>query len=574
MKFKIKSQYILGSILLTLLLMMIVLVLLLNRNANQTKQELIERSRRLANQRFETLIKVQRRNKNLIINDYTFWDEMVTFTTQRDLKWGKDNIIPMLTNYNFDFARVYASNKEKIDSYAIRNGEISEGVIFPSELDHFLQNPGTYHWFTIVNNQVVELFGATIHNTDDPEHKTDPAGFFFAGSLLDSVYLNDLDQLIEGHSTVVLNNSQSAVNLDTENIMGSLPLLNKDGQLIAYLQLHNNPEFLSLFQTSSRHILLLSLISAIVIMIIFYTLLIRLIGYPLRIISQILANKKGISKAQKLKKFGYEFAQISELIVQSYQQQEQLLYLKEKAEESDRLKSTFLANMSHEIRTPINGLIGFSELIGHADTTPEQHSEFQKIMKSCAKDLMHIMDDIIEISKIDAGEIKLRNQSFSVVQLFNELEMLFSQQIKMKEKRIHLIVVPPKNNILIIIDGYRLKQILSILLDNAIKFTEKGHVELTYQYTPPTIKFRVKDTGIGIRKEKQEVIFQQFRQSEEHLARTHGGNGLGLTILKKLTGMMNGTVSLESEVGKGTIFKVTFPIDNRDLSENIGEFPK
>lgn len=574
MKLKIKSQYILGGILLTLLLMMIALVLLLNSNANHTKQELIERSRRLANQRFETLINLQQRHKNLIINDYTFWDEMVTFTTERDLQWGKDNIIPMLTNYSFDFAGVYANNKEEIDRYAVKNIDISEGVIYPNELDYFLQNPGTYHWYTIVNNQVVELFGATIHHTDDPEHTTDPAGFFFAGSLLDTLYLNELDQLIDGHSSVVMNNSQKAVNPASDNIIGSLPLHNKDGQLIAYLQLRNKPEFLSLFQTSTRHVLLVSIISAIVIMVIFYILLIRLIGYPLRIISQILTNKKGISKAHKLKKFGYEFAQISDLIVQSYQQQEQLLYLKEKAEESDRLKSTFLANMSHEIRTPINGLIGFSELIGHADTTPEQHSEFHKIMKSCAKDLIHIMDDIIEISKIDAGEIRLRHQSFSVIQLFNELEMLFTQQIKMKEKSIHLIVVPPKNNILLIIDGYRLKQILSILLDNAVKFTEKGHVELTYQYTPPTITFRVKDTGIGIRKEKQEIIFEQFRQSEEHLARTHGGNGLGLAILKKLTRMMNGTVTLESEVGKGTIFKATFPIDNRDLSETLGEFPK
>jgi len=574
MKLNIKSQYILGSILLFLLLLMIALVLLLNHNANQTKQEMMARSRRLAQQRFETLIKVQQRHKNLIINDYTFWDEMVLFTKQRDFQWGKDNIIPMLTNYHFDFSRVYSTNKEEIDSYAIRNENISDGAIDPNELDYFLQNPGTYHWYTVVNNQVVELFGATIHNTDDPEHSSDPAGFFLAGNLLDSVYLNELSQLIEGQVSVVMNNSKRAVNPDSDNIMGSLPLNNKDGQLIAYLQLRNNPEFLSLFQTSTRHVLLLSLISAVVIMLIFYFLLIRLVGYPLRIISQILTNKKGLSKAQKLKNFGFEFSQISDLIVQSFKQQEQLLYLKEKAEESDRLKSTFLANMSHEIRTPINGLIGFSELIGHTDTTSEQHIEFQKIMKSCAKDLMHIMDDIIEISKIDAGEIKLRNQSFSVVQLFNELEMLFSQQIKMKEKRIHLIVVPPKNNILIIIDGYRLKQILSILLDNAIKFTEKGHVELTYQYTPPTITFRVKDTGIGIRKEKQDIIFEQFRQSEEHLARTHGGNGLGLAILKKLTGMMNGTVTLESEVGKGTIFKVTFPIDNRDLSESIGAFPK
>jgi len=573
MKLKIKSQYILGSILLVLLLMMIALVLLLNRNANQTKQEMMARSRRLAHQRFETLIKVQQRNKNLIINDYTFWDEMVLFTKQRDLEWGKDNIIPMLTNYHFDFSRVYSTNKEKIDSYAIRNENISDGAIDPNELDYFLQNPGTYHWYTVVNNQVVELFGATIHNTNDPEHKTDPAGFFLAGNLLDSVYLNELSQIIEGQLLVVMNNSRRAVNADSDNIMASLPLNNKDGQLIAYLQLSNNPEFLSLFQTSTRHVLLLSLISAVVIMLIFYFLLIRLVGYPLRLISQILTNKKGLIKAQKLKNFGFEFSQISDLIVQSFKQQEQLLYLKEKAEESDRLKSTFLANMSHEIRTPINGLIGFSELIGHADTTPEQHSEFQKIMKSCAKDLMHIMDDIIEISKLDAGEIRLRNQSFSVIQVFKELEMLFSQQIKMKEKNIHLIVVPPKNNILLIIDGYRLKQILSILLDNAIKFTEKGHVELTYQYTPPTITFRVKDTGIGIRKEKQEIIFQQFRQSEEHLARTHGGNGLGLAILKKLTGMMNGTVTLESAVGKGTIFKITFPIDNRDLNETIGDFP-
>jgi signal transduction histidine kinase len=571
MGIQLKTQHLLGSILFILLLTMVTLVVFLNINANKTKRAIFEESRKMTEKRFATLLTLYNKNKLLIINDYTFWDEMVTFVQQKDLKWGEDNITPMLENYVFDFANVYSSNGEKFANCAIRNNHISTGVIFNDELNFFLNNPGVYHWYTVANNQIVEVFGATIHPTEDPEHQTAPAGFFLLANLIDSVYINRLKQTMEGEIVLVMNNSNDAINIQDDKIMTSVPLKNRQGQVLAFLQLRHSPQFLELFQISTKRVLALSLVSAIIILLVFYLVLIRFVSDPLQLISQILTQKTGVSNTDKLKRYGYEFSQIGEMIKQSVQQQQQLVILKDKAEESDRLKSTFLANMSHEIRTPINGLIGFSELLAYPDTTPEMHAEYQRIMKSCARDLMHIMDDIIEISKIDAGEIKLRNQSFSIIQLFSELELLFTQQINIKEKKIRLIIVPPKNNIILIIDGYRLKQILSILLDNAIKFTETGHVELTYKYQPPLITFKVKDTGIGIRKEKIDIIFEQFRQSEEHLARVHGGNGLGLAILKRLTKMMNGTIEVESEVGKGTIFKLTFPVDGRGLHEGETE---
>jgi signal transduction histidine kinase len=231
-----------------------------------------------------------------------------------------------------------------------------------------------------------------------------------------------------------------------------------------------------------------------------------------------------------------------------------------KAQESDRLKSSFLANMSHEIRTPLNSIIGFSDLLCDPGFESEQHYQFAKIINSSGNSLLSIISDIMDISKIEAGQINLEKKGFNVLQLIRNVQK--EQSFSALEKGIELRLDPanPKTDIWINSDENRLKQVLHNLVGNAFKFTEKGYVELGFAIQGNCVQFHVSDTGIGIPKEFHDKIFERFRQVESSFSRKHGGNGLGLAISKSLVELLGGQVWIESEQGKGSTFYFTIPI--------------
>lgn len=235
-----------------------------------------------------------------------------------------------------------------------------------------------------------------------------------------------------------------------------------------------------------------------------------------------------------------------------------------KAEQSDRLKTAFLANMSHEIRTPVNAITGFTELLHDKDLTKEEREVYLEYIKSGGKALLTLIDDIIDISKIEAGQLVVRHEDCSVNTLMSDLYKLF-QQIKVKRDKadidLRLADDLISNELIINTDANRLKQILSNLLGNAIKFTHKGFVEFGYKLDKPgQIVFYVKDTGIGIAEDKQEIIFQRFRQVEETFTKNYEGTGLGLAISKKLANLLGGKMWVESTLGKGSVFYLSIPL--------------
>ena len=246
-------------------------------------------------------------------------------------------------------------------------------------------------------------------------------------------------------------------------------------------------------------------------------------------------------------------------ITEKKQMVDELIAAKVKAEESDRLKSSFLANMSHEIRTPLNSIIGFSDLMLDPFFEPEQHTEFANIIKENGNNLLSIISDIMDISKIEAGQIQIKKQLLSVNQLIIDLQKEF--HFKTNEKGIDLRLAPfnPQEEILIKSDSKRLRQILINFIGNAIKFTEKGFIEIGIKPTGEFVQFHIKDTGIGIPKEFHEKVFERFRQVESANTRKHGGNGLGLAISKSLVELLGGKIWMESEQGKGTTFFFTIP---------------
>lgn len=235
-----------------------------------------------------------------------------------------------------------------------------------------------------------------------------------------------------------------------------------------------------------------------------------------------------------------------------------------KAEESNRLKTAFLANMSHEIRTPLNSIIGFSDLVLDEDPNEEELKQYVSMIKSAGKTLLQLVDDIIDISRIESGQIKVTNSRIEVAPLMHEILQLFENERK-KRMKSHLLLrlrEPSQNeHLLIYADPYRFRQILSNLLSNALKFTDEGYIE--FGCSPGEngfIQFFVKDTGTGIDSQSLHRVFQRFGQLDTSFKRNREGAGLGLAISKQLVELMGGRIWFDTEEEKGTTFYFTLPM--------------
>jgi PAS domain S-box-containing protein len=245
---------------------------------------------------------------------------------------------------------------------------------------------------------------------------------------------------------------------------------------------------------------------------------------------------------------------------------------KEKAEESDRLKSAFLANMSHEIRTPMNGILGFSQLLKDSEITKEEFDEYLSIIISNSQHLLKLIDDIINIAKIEANQIEINIYKFDVNNILKELETLFRNDITLTLKK-DLELINDKSGSeghCILSDATRIKQIMNNLIKNAVKFTEKGFVKFGYEVKGNMIEFYVKDTGIGIPKHMQNAVFDRFTQLDNPLSARAVGTGLGLAISKGLVETMGGHIRLESEIEKGSTFYFSLPY-NKTQSDGFKE---
>jgi PAS domain S-box-containing protein len=238
---------------------------------------------------------------------------------------------------------------------------------------------------------------------------------------------------------------------------------------------------------------------------------------------------------------------------------QELKIARDKAEESDRLKSAFLANMSHEIRTPMNGIVGFSQILGDHRLKKEEREAFVKIINSSCEQLLHIINDIIDISKIEAGQIDFSQSPFSIRDLLDEVYLFFLPVAK--ENKIELILdsVPVQIAETIISDRTKIRQVLDNLISNALKFTSAGSVIISCRLEDQFIQFTVKDTGPGIHPEMHKIIFERFRQADTSFAKTYGGTGLGLSISKAYVEKMGGSIGVRSSEGKGASFWFRLP---------------
>lgn len=237
-----------------------------------------------------------------------------------------------------------------------------------------------------------------------------------------------------------------------------------------------------------------------------------------------------------------------------------LIEAKQKAEESDKLKSSFLANMSHEIRTPLNAIVGFSTLTADTSLSDSDREYYGQIIKSNSDQLLNLIDDILDFSKIEAGQLQITNELFSVQDIYTELCTSANQNNIKKTIEIRMASFVKKNHMMLRSDPLRFKQVLLNLISNAIKFTNKGYIELGYLINEKNIPvFYVKDTGIGIEPAYLDHVFDRFWKYEGHNNKLYSGAGLGLAICKKLCGLLGGDIWVESESAKGTTFYFSIP---------------
>jgi PAS domain S-box-containing protein len=238
----------------------------------------------------------------------------------------------------------------------------------------------------------------------------------------------------------------------------------------------------------------------------------------------------------------------------------ELIKALEKAEESDRLKTIFLNNISHEIRTPFNGILGFLSIIQTNEITTSERDEYIGFINQSADRLMQTINDIVEMSQIQAGQMKLVITETNLQKLIDKLAYRFGTLAEKQNLRFNIINNLPLQKMTLFIDEIKLKTILSNLINNALKFTKSGSIEIGISEKDNILQFYVRDTGIGISENKQEAIFELFKQSDSSNNRQFEGLGLGLSITKSYIKMLGGSIYLESEPGKGSTFYFTIPV--------------
>jgi len=247
----------------------------------------------------------------------------------------------------------------------------------------------------------------------------------------------------------------------------------------------------------------------------------------------------------------------------------QLQEAKRKAEESNLLKSAFLANMSHEIRTPMNGILGFAELLKEPDLTGDKQQKYIKLIEKSGLRMLNIINNIIDISKLESGLMEVTSMKSNIIEQMEYIYNFFKPEIESKRLQLLLKSTLSAKEAIITIDREKLYAILTNLVKNAIKFTNEGSIVFGCDKVGDYLEFFVKDTGIGIPKDRQEAIFDRFIQADIEDKMAHQGAGLGLSISKAYVEMLGGKIWVESAQGKGSTFYFTLPYYAEPTIETI-----
>lgn len=503
-----------------------------------------------------------------VVFDYTFWDEMIEFTHTNDSSWAKENIVPINQTYKTDIALILNTKENLVYKTSPLVNPILDSLKIPSQVLRSLYINRFVHYFIRIDTTVIEIHGATIHPNNDAKRETSPQGYFFVGKIIDREYLLNLEEITNTSIHTSADSVHTPLDVKTVKIACSKALLDHNEDVATYLHITKPLHFLSAYKKLSIILLGIFISAMALYFIILLAATKRWVLTPLGIVERAL-KEEDPDISIELESKGKEFSEIGQLINSSIAQKKALEFLKNKAEESERLKTSFLANMSHEIRTPLNGIVGFTELIvKHVPNDPKLEV-YTSIIKSCSKDLLGIISDILDYSKLEANRISLNNENISTAAFLESLNLQYTKQKEvLGQKGVELRFAYNHSNIEVFADQQRVKQIVTNYINNAIKFTSSGHIEVGSFTIDNKAVIYVKDTGIGIAKERHKDVFERFIQVDSS-EKKYGGTGLGLAISKGLASLMHGEVWVESELGKGATFYLSLPLSNKHYQQNL-----
>ena len=503
-----------------------------------------------------SLLKLNSETPIATIIDVTFWDALVKYTKTRDENWYEKSIASQFETYNMDYIGVYDSNNNLIKK--TNSSKIKTDNFIQKEIMVQLYKSKITRFYLRIPEGIIEVFGATIHPSNDPKkNKSKPSGFFFMVRLLDKQFLENLNQIT---SSKVSLEEVNHINKAEEDLV-SVNVNLKDYKNNSISKLTFKRVFNLNFKNTKEILYIVILASLLNIIICLYFTK-RWVYNPLKLITSILETGS-LFAIGSLKRTKGEFGYIGNLFEENSNQRKQLEISKHKAEESDKLKSSFLANLSHEIRTPMNAIVGFSDLLNNPDLDENDKSEYLRIINRSGINLVSIIEDLIEMSKIDALQIKPKYKGINLNKCIKELYETIKVTIP-KEKQFDFFVIECQNPIkkYLLTDVVKLKQILVNLIANAIKFTDKGSISFGYEIdeNDRTVVFTVKDTGRGIDEKNLKAIFDRFLRVEDHFHAESNGLGLGLAISKAYIEMLGGSINVKSSFGNGSIFTFKIPL--------------
>ena len=533
----------------------------------QQQQQISRNVNEQFNREINALMDLNAQSYVSLIQEMTFWDELVQFVKTKDLKWFDNSVAYLVDTNKVDYLDAYNLDQQFVSK--VSTTKITSENFIPKEIFPILYKNKIIKFNLKIPEGFVQVYGATIHPSEDPfKNKTSPQGYFFLVKLIDSNYFNSLEKI----SSSQISFFDSSKEIDSKFIYTLSDIKDFNDKKIASL-IYKRPNNVNFGVT--RNIIGIIVIGTIIGFLCFFYYAKKWSRTPIKLITNVL--KGDLNAIDSLKKIRGEFRYIGKLFEENHFQKIQLQKSKTKIEESDNLKSAFLMNLSHEIRTPMNAIIGFSDLLSNDEITEKDKNEYIRIIKSSGRSLIDIIDDLVEMSRIDTN---LVTPNFSNINLENMIQATFDAvSITNIKPDLNFKLIKPNNKLKqnITTDVTKLNQILVNMLDNALKFTDEGFVILDYDFDEMNkkINFEIKDSGIGIPDDFKTRIFKRFSKTNTHSISANEGLGLGLAISKAYIDMLGGEISVQSQEGIGTNFKFWIPLQYEILEQNKAiETPK
>lgn len=550
------------SLLTVMSLCLLFLVMSLYYYMKVQERHIYNTSNKIYKNEINSLLKLNSENYISLVVEITYWDEFVDFIRTKNLKWFNTSIANVIDNYKVEYVCVYDTTGNFLTK--VSTAKIRTQNFIPREAVTKLLKKKVDKFYLQIPEGIVEVYGATIHPSDDPyKNKTKPSGCFFMVRLLDNEYFANFEKISTSNIEFY-----KSVDKNIKSVYLILPLKDYKNTTVEklYFKRAYNIDF-----WITRYILFTISLALFLSWIVYYYYATKWSKVPLDYIKKFLKTGDKVA-LQSLKNIKGEFRYIGKLFDENQQKTIELEKSKLKAEEGEKLKTAFLMNLSHEVRTPMNAIIGFSDLLLNPNLTTEEKEEYINIIHQNGKNLIEIIDDLVEMSKIEIKSIQPNIQAVdieTIIQTVYDSILITNKNPKIDIKLIKS-KIPLKGKILT--DGVKINQILINLLNNAVKFTEEGYVILDYEVEKDQnkITFFIKDSGIGIPEEFQDKIFKRFNKVDTSNLTTNDGLGLGLSIAKAYIEMLGGEISLISQVGVGSVFTFSIPLSYAEpVSETI-----